>query len=410
MDPITPPSDTPQDNSAIAPGLDNELDAALSKSFSNNAPPAFSDDKPNPGPSSAPEKKEPELKKETPPQDSKKPVEKPVVNEELPDPDKIDQAPPSGKSQHSKTGWDALRNNYKRAHKTLQEKDGEIEKLKSLIAEKESFIKKESEGWKREKTDLEKYRAMIDIQADPEFLSKFDKPIEKSVTDIKKMLKEMNVTEEVINQIDWANTKLLEEIVGHVSSNRDGFTARKMERKIQEFLDLTDKRNEAIEENKKNYNETLEKRKKEAYEKSTESEGRMIKHLEALAAQKDKDGNPLIPFISKQEVKDGADPGEVNRINNHNALVDSMNKKIKEFSSMTEPEDRAEVMVAAAASFWLKSKVNHLEKQLAKAQEEIKKINNVSSEREGRPTQPIERPRNGELVDLDTALGDHFRR
>lgn len=399
----------------IAPNIDSELDAALSKSFAGMQPqekiePAVSPKKDVPPPAPVDEQPKPEVlpnktepvKAESKNEEVKKPAgdDKPLLSvDEI---EKMDQ---------KQASWTALKNNNKRAHRTIEQKDQEISKLKATIAEKTSEAQKELEALRAEKTELEKYRAMIDIQADPEFVSKYDQPIEKSVADIKAMLLGMDVAQETVDEIDFGNTRLLDEIVNHVTTHKDRFVARKLEGKIKDYLDLFDKRNETMEEQKKNWKETLENRKKESFAKQTEGEGRMIKHLEAKAAEKDKDGNPLIPFLNKMEVKENATPAEINQINNHNGLVDVLSRKLQEVSKMNEPEQRAEINIAAVASHYFKNMANAALARVKALEDELKKVSAVSSEAPARkPSPPASRNGNGEYVDTDAALAAHFNR
>lgn len=403
----------------IAPNIDSELDAALSKSFAGVQPQEKIDASPTPKKDvapSAPVNDEPsrqeavqpkgelksEVKQEIKSEETKKPAgdDKPLLSvDEI---EKMDQ---------KQASWTALKNNNKRAHRTIEQKDQEISKLKTTIAESNESHKKEVETLKSNIAELEKYRAMIDIQADPEFVSKYDQPIEKAVADIKSMLLGMDVTQETVDEIDFGNTRLLDEIVNHVTTHKDRFIARKLEGKIKDYLDLFDKRNETMEHQKKNWKETVEKRKQESFAKQTEGEGRMIKHIEAKASEKDKDGNPLIPFLNKIEVKENATPAEINQINNHNGLVDLLGKKLQEVSKMNEPEQRAEINIAAVASHYFKNMANAALARVKALEEELKKVSVVSSEAPARkPAAAVARNGNGEYVDTDAALAAHFNR
>lgn len=409
MPELNPPNEPALENN-IAPNQDAELDAALSKSFANMRSQSESDNKgkdTTPPPEPKKEVKPAEPAREISPEEGKKPIV--VEDKSLPDPEQIEQAPPGKPSSQSKDGWNALRNNYKKAHRITQEKDAEITKLKATLAEKSSLAQKELDAVKTQMSELEKYRAMVDIQADPEFVSKYDQPIEKSVTGIKGMLQEMGVSNAVVDQIDFNNTKLLEEIVGHVSKSKDEFVARKLKRKIEDYLDLSDKRNETLEEQKKNYKELLEQKKKDSYTKGAESEGRMIKHLELKSQEKDKDGKPLIPFLSPMQPKENATQAEIDQANNHNTMVEAMNKKLQGVLKMREPEQQAEIAIAAVASHYLMSQVRALNQELNNAREELKKMSVVTTET---PTRKPAAARNGnqELVDTDTALGSYFGR
>jgi len=406
LDAITSPETPIQSN--VAPNLDSELDAALSKSFNGRIKqsPDAPETKVNSEEPRNEIKKNPEPVKEDVKPESLKKTDKPVENEKpILTPDQVEKMDPK-----KQDGWTAIKNSNKRAHGMIEQRDAEISKLKATLAEKSSATQKELEGIKAKMSELEKYRAMVDIQADPEFVSKYDQPISKSIDGIKGMLKEMQVSDEVLSQIDFGNTKLLEQIVGHVSANRDEFVARKLKRKIEDLLDLTDKRNETLDEQKKNYKEHLEQKKKESFTKETESEGRMIRHLEAKAGEKDAEGKPLIPFLSRLEPKENATPAEIEQVNNHNNLVEVMGKKLQEVTRMKEPEQQAEIAIAAVASHYLMAQLKVVTQELNSARAELQKISAVNTEAPSR--KPASSSRNGTTqgVDTDTALQNFFSR
>jgi len=400
-----PPPEAPVQTSneeQVVLNPDNELDQALSKAFSNEdrAPDKKSTEK------SANEK--PKAKETIEKVESKQGQtdQKPVAEDELPNPNSLDQTP--AKKQE---GWNALRNNYKRAHKIVSERDEEIKRLKSGLAEKSTTTSKEVETLRNEIKELSRYRTMVDIQADPEFISKHDQPLEKAKAGIKEMLIAMNVSEEVANQVDFNNTKLMDEITGYIEEHRDKFQSKKFQRKVEEVLDLIDKRSETLQDHNKNYSEFMEARKKEASMKGAESEGRMFKHLDAIVATKDKEGNSMFPFLNKIVPAEGAAQGEVDQANNHNQLVEMMQKKVNDVIKYKEPEQMAELAVAAVASHYLKAQLNAVLQQNVNLKAEIAKISAISTDTErSKPRNPTGRNGSSEQVDLDTALTSHFGR
>lgn len=404
-EPITTEENVNQNNSG--PNIDAELDAALSQKFASKSEPVAEKiiekqpEAKQPEKSIDPVKSEPKNNNKTDPKKAEKPIEneKPVLT-----PEEVEKMDPKRQD-----GWTAIKNSNKRAHSMIEQRDSEIKKLKETLAEKSTVSQKELEALRAEKAELEKYRAMIDIQADPEFISKYDKPVSDAIVGIKEMIKSMNVSQETVDGIDFNDPKRLEQIVEIVAQNKDRFTAGKIERKMREYLDLADKRNETLENQKSNFKETLEAKKKESFAKGAEAEGRMIKHMEAEMSKKDKDGKAMIPFLNKMEVSEGATQAEVDSANNHNGLVDLMTKKLQEVSKMNEPEHRAEINIAAVSAHWFKSLANTLAAENQKLKDEISKISAISSETPTRkPNNPSGRNGRNEILDTDQALAAHF--
>lgn len=362
----------------------NELDNALSKAFGVTNP------------------AESELEKKEVSNEEKTPVEKPVAqikestpetnkdnnqekgkpNNNLPDPDKIGEPP--AKSKGNREGWDALKNNYRQAHRLAQEREAEIVKLKKEVADKVTGSTKEAETLKQQIAELNKYRAMVDIQADPEFISKFDEPIKKNTDSIKGLLRSLQVDDNVINGIDFSNTqgvaKLMDQVVDWVGQHRDKFTSRKLQRQVEDLMDLTDKRNEMLTEHKSNYQKHLEDKKKESFSKNVEEEGRMFARLDEIIASKDAEQKPLIGFLNKLEAPEGANAAQIQQIENHNNLSEAMQKRVKEILTYNKPEQRAEVAVAAVASHYFNAQLKQAQAKIQSLEAELKKISTASDE------------------------------
>lgn len=405
-----PVVEAPPEN--VAPNLDAELDAALSKSFPNNGIPNETE-KNEPPKQEVKAEAKPEVQADIKPETKRgdKNQDKPIVDEKpLLTAEEVDKIEPK-----KQDAWTALKNNNKRSLRLIEQKEAEIAKLKAVVAEKGALSQKEVEALKLENGELSKYRAMIDIEADPEFVSKFDQPIENITKGIKSMIKSMlvgtNTSDETLNQLDVSNSKIMEDIIGNIGETRDKFVARKMERMVEELLNLKDKRNETLAEQKEKYKETLEARKKQTFEKDVESEGRALKRLEGIVAAKDQAGNPAFPFLFKKEAKDGLTQPEVDQINGHNKMVDLMNQKVQQAYKMNTPEERMEVAVAAAGAHYLSALLKAETAKRKSVEAELQKISAVNSETEKTKTPSIRRNGNGsDNLDLDVALTSHFNR
>lgn len=403
--PAATPNSTESLNPVITPpNFDQELDAHLNKAFESLIPkqnePKIEEPKKVESKRKDPIEEKQESKAEIKKSDKPIEVEKPNIN-----PQEIDKIDPKDKG-----AWGALKNANKNAHKIIEERDAEISKLKSVVAERGQMSQKELDTLKAENGELSKYRAMIDIQSDPEFLSKFDQPIDKTVDSIKVMLREMNVSDQLISQIDFTNTKLMDEIINNVGEHKDKFVARKLQRKVEELIDLSDKRNETLSEQGKNYKETLEARKKQAFEKDTESEGRALRHLEAVSNSKDREGKSIFPFLNRVEPKETATQPEIDQINSHNRMVEMMQQKVQQAYKMQRPEERMEVAVAAAAAHYLSAQLRAITSKYKGLEDELKKISAINTESEKSKPASIRRNGNGASLDLDEALAANFGR
>lgn len=412
----TPPVVTTESN--VAHNLDSELDAALSKQFTNFTPEKNETKKEEPkAQEKQPEQKEIQadkvVAKEVSKDNEKSTKGLEQDDKALVDPDAID-ADPKLKGQ---AAWNALKSNYKRSLKKIEERDQDLTKVKTTLAEKEAAHQKELESLKSEREQLSKYRAMVDIQADPEFLSKFDAPINEKVASMKELLKGWNVGDEVINQINFLDknsvgliAKALRKGEEHIKSE---FELEEFMSNAKEVLELSKKKDKELKTHGDNYKEILENKKKEAFSKGAEEEGRMIKHLENVAVGKDRDGNQKfssIPFLNKATPKEGASQLEIDQANNHNKMVDLMTQKIKSAMKINSPEDKMEMIVSAVGSAYLQAQLKGAMAKIKSLEDQVSKISAASTETEKVKPNRAASNGNGQLVRADEALENYFGR
>lgn len=387
----------------VAPDLERELDDALSKQFSGvtqNVTAKSNEEKQKPI--------ENKIESNSTQSDPKK-LDKPIQEDKpLPKPESLEKEAPK-----KQDGWTSLKNNYTRAHKVIETKDAEITKLKSALAEKGTVTTKEVETLKAENEDLRKFRAMVDIQADPEFVSTYDEPIKKSIASIKEMLMAMNINQKDIDNLkphDFTDTQFMHKVVSQFEESGDSFKARKIQRKVEELLDLSDKRNETLIEHKDNHKKYIEDKKKETFTQTAENEGKIIQRLQFISKMKDKDEREMFPFLNKIEPKENSTQPEIDQMNTHNRLVDLMGQKLQQALSAKTPEDKADVAVSAVASHYLSSQLRVAVSKIASLQQELQKISAVGTETVSKKPAAPSRNGNGQELTIDDALSEHFTR
>lgn len=373
------------------PDREAQLDGDLSKLFDTPAVEA------------KPEVKEPpkEIKKEVV---TEKPKEEPKVDTNKVQPEKVEK----DDKPSSKEGWKVLRESHAQAKKTIAEKEAEVAKLQAAMADKGQATSKELEELKKERDDLKSYRAMVDIQADPEFTEKFDNPIAKKTEQVSKMLTEWGVAQGIIEKIDYTDASLLDRISDTIAENKDKISAKKFLRHAEEINELYDKKAEHLDEYKKNYKNILETKKKESFAKQAESEGRVQKHLQTIADLKDDKGESRFPFLSEQAAKDPTNAAEVEQVSRHNKAVATMRGILDNALKAETPEDRAELAVAAVSAHWTTAQLKAAMRKIESLQGELAKVSKVTSE-----TPRSQKPRtvtngsNGEQdMDLDTVMNN----
>lgn len=387
--PDTPTLPQAEPNAKVAPGLETELDAALSSLNPNITKEPIEKEI-----SKAVDNKIEPSKEET--VEKSKPMGE--IEESLPEPDKI-----SDKPDPKQEGWNSLRNNYKKAKGKIQEWEEKFKKLEMSLAEKGTTSTKEVEALKAKVQELSKYQAKTDLQTDPEFVSKFDAPIQEKVDSLKGILKEWNISDDIINKIDFSNKNTLGAIAKAIRANQDNihseFSIEEFMTNARDVIDLHKKKNSALDEHGKNYQQVLEEKKKQSFAKNAEDEGRTLKHLQEIAASKDKDGNFMIPFLNKMTAKENSTPAEASQIEAHNEYVDSIYQKIDSEIKTNDPERKAKLVVAAAAANFLGEKLKIISAENKALKEELQKISISGSETE--KTKVKSPARNGKEMDLD---------
>lgn len=378
---------------AIAPGIDDELDAALEKAFNQQ---------PKEEPKKEVAKEDPKVESEKKPKEEVKTQneEKKVVETK-----EIDEL--SEKAPKDQAAWTALKNKTKASHKMIVERDEEISRLKKTVAEKGDNSSKELEKLKSEIDELTKFRSMVDLQADPKFIQEYEEPITKVEQSIRSMLKEIDntVTEDQLDKMDFSDTSLMDQVIKHISENKDNFKARKLQNKIDEYLSLEEKKEEALKGHKNNYKEYLENKKKESFNKQSEDEGVALRHIEELSQAKNKEEKPLYPFLSKQEIPENADELTRNKGNVHNSMVDAMQARLQSYLSLSSPKERVDLAVAAVGAHYLNAQLKASIKEVNSLKDEIKRISNVTEEK-GDPKPKRSAP--SKEMDVDSALNEFF--
>lgn len=401
-----PPIPQPLNNVIVPPNFDDELNDTLSRAFPEASP--KNENKTTESPKVEVQAEKPVEDKPTEKVESKK-ADKPVESEkQLLSNDEIDKIEPK-----KQDAWTALKNNNKQAAKIITEREEEIKKLKAVVAERGLMSQKELDALKAENSELSKYRAMIDVQADPEFLKTFDQPMNDKVNEVVELLMQNGVSEETARSIDYNNSTLISTITKQIAESKDDVMAEDFRSLAREARGLINKRNKAAEEQGKNYKEILETRKKQSFERSAEDEGKALKHLEAIASGKDAEGiqkREPIPFLNKITPKETATQPEIDQINAHNKMVDMMQQKVHQAYKVESPEERMELAVAAAAAHYLSAQLKAVKAQTKSLQDELRKISAVNTETEKSKPATIRRNGTGELLTHDEALNAHFGR
>lgn len=351
-----------------------------------------------------PEKKQESTTTEPPPAQSKEADDTPPV-----DPETIH--PPQQMSRKAAESWAVAKKNATRAWNALRKATEENTRLKSTLADKSTQTSSEIEGMKKELEDLRGLRATVDYEQDPEFIKNFEQPAESVKNQMISMLQGLSVDQGVIDKIDFSDPGSISRISKALSENADEVTANRFLKRGEEYVDLVEKRENALKEFRSKHKEFLAERRKKAENSSIEETARMNKRVEDRAAETDDKGNPKFPFLSKVDIPPTAKKEEVARYEAHNKMVDSMRSEVQKLISLKEPEDRAEVAMGAVAARWLSMQLQGAFSKIKSLEDTLAKYNNISSERRGAEDDGGRKPpASGDLDDALQASFPQFRR
>lgn len=346
---------------------------------------------------------QPETKESSTPTPVSTPTETKPIN--LPDPESF-KAPQKLKSEEAVKGWNALKDSYFRARTLLRDRDDEITKLKSIISSSTDKTKAEVDALKNELKRFEELQAVVDIQTDREFIKNFDEPIQNLENQITQKLKEWKVSDETISKIDFSDPETVDLVLEAIEENVNKTEARMLSRKAEELIGLYEKRNEKVDEWSKNYKAYIEKKRQEILESQTQYQVHLDELKQQVFKSVDNQGNPSFPFLSKLEVKPDLNRMQLDHIEKHNKVVDSMRLTLDQLLQAEKPEERVSIAVAALGAKWLSWERDALLKKVKSLENELSKVSQVSSEtRDGNVLKPQSTNNN---LDLDVALAESF--
>lgn len=374
------------------------------------------DPKPNPEPEKKPDPV-PEEKKDEPrakgplPKAAKpkvEPIDSSKKDETLTDPDKI--KPPPNLSKQGLEGWNALKESSKKSHALVESQRSEITKLKLSLAEKATATNGELEAAKKELEELRGYRASFDYQFDPEFKKNYSEPIGKLETDMRKMLLDSGVREDVINTLDFTDATQMDRVAKSLDEHVNSITSDRFRMRAKDMIELNSKKEEFLEEFKGKHKEFTSKRQEEIEKKSLESSAAQLKHVNEISLSKNDKDEYQFPFLLKFDAEEGASPEEVKRVEEHNKMADMMRGRLQKVMSAREPQDLARISIAAVAASYLNEQLKESREEIESLKESLKKYNDLSSERKGAGGKP---PGSGgyktpESLELSDALAAAF--
>lgn len=235
--------------------------------------------------------------------------------------------------------------------------------------------------------ELKKFRQIFDIKNDPEFQSKYSKPIETAKQNIYGILRKHGASDEVITSIEKAGgpDKINDEFWRNPAFGNLPFTdAEKLKRNLVDVADLRDKQETEIQYAAENAEKILQEREMEKgqwYEKT-------VTEIDTELDTITKD----IPWARYAEAPANATPEQLQQIQAHNARVSDLAQKFEAALWPTTAKDRTNIAAAAVFSHVLSDQLRTEQTQKNALLDQVKKLtaeNNALKSSSKMPKQSI---------------------
>jgi len=300
---------------------------------------------------------------------------------------------PRNLSEKNQSNWRKLQetaSNYKKQAE-------EAAQLRQKLEETQQQVKTPDDY-----EELRRFRAIFDIQNDPEFRSKFEKPISDAKENIYRILKANGASEEVIKSIEEAGgpDKIDSKWWKNNAIDKLPLTeAERLKRNLVDVVELKEKQQSEIENASKNadqYYVQKAKANEEWYHNTTNE-------IDTYMDQVTKD----LPWARFKEAPSNATPDQIREVEQHNAAVGSLAEKFNAALWPTSAQDRANVAAAAVFSHVLTEQLRVEQASKVKMSEQLKKLteeNNRLKSAGKLPRQNVNAPNR-----VSNSLGDRLK-
>lgn len=235
--------------------------------------------------------------------------------------------------------------------------------------------------------ELKKFRQIFDIKNDPEFQSKYSKPIETAKSNIYGILRKHGASEDVITSIEKAGgpDRINDDFWRNPAFGNLPFTeAEKLKRNLVDVADLRDKQEQEIQYAAENAEKILQEREMEKgqwYEKTVTE---IDQELDAITKE--------LPWARYAEPTPDATPEQLQQIQAHNARVSELATKFEAALWPTTAKDRTNIAAAAVFSHVLSDQLRTEQTQKNALLDQVKKLtaeNNALKSSSKMPKQSI---------------------
>jgi len=258
--------------------------------------------------------------------------------------------------------------NWRKLQETASSYKKQAEEAETLRQKLQDFEQR-PQAVPQDYEELKKFRQIFDIKNDPEFQSKYSRPIESAKQNIYGILRKHGASEDVITSIEKSGgpDKINDAFWKNPAFDNIPFTdVEKLKRNLVDVSDLRDKQEGEIQYAAENADKILQEREMEKgqwYEKTVTE---IDQEIDTLTKE--------LPWARYAEVPQGATPDQIQQIQNHNSRVADLAGKFESALWPTTSKDRANVAAAAVFSHVLSDQLRTEQAQKSALLDQVKKL------------------------------------
>jgi len=232
--------------------------------------------------------------------------------------------------------------------------------------------------------DLRKFRALFDIQSDPDFQNKYDVPINQAKANIYGIMKQHGASDELLQSIEAQGgpDKIDQKWWQSTLSKLPMTDAERLKRNIVDVADLSEKRVAEIQHSAANASQYYQQRDEALVERFTQQEQESINYIQEQIKAQNAD------WALPKEIPAGATPEQRKAIEAHNAQAAQLEELFYGAMYPQTPQARADVAAAAAMSHMLTNQLRTEQTVRQRMEAQIKQLSDENNRLKGAGRMP----------------------
>lgn len=282
----------------------------------------------------------------------KKEATPPTPGDEL---DQLEKLPaPKARDAQSQakydSDWQAIKEKYSNLVRA------ERAKLSKIIEERDAiraeFTGKLTEAEKKAQT-LEGYRAAIDLQSDPAFIEKYEKPIEDKKAEMVSYLNSIGIPKEAIASLNnvWSDDYSMRKITKQLE-DQDAVVGETFREHVVELRRMQKEHGKAVRDANLNRDKLIKESREQQLRKGSEREVAMKGRFDEILKMREGEGPAATPrwgFLVQMAVPSNATPEQRAAIEKHNQQANIEQEQVQQLARSEIPEERIDQAVITRA-------------------------------------------------------------